>query len=110
MKWIKKKIRKRRKNLKSKLSTYILDEDRNINSDVSSIKKMVKGYMNKTKQLRADLFDNMGKKAIGMTKNVTENEMEDFKYQLRDWITKSGELDISNSFETIIDAVIEKKY
>ena len=96
--------------MKSKLGKYILDEERNINSDVSIIKKMVKVYMSKTKQLRADLYDNMGKKAIGMTKNVTENEMEDFKYQLRDWITKTGEVDISNGFETIIDAVIDKKF
>jgi hypothetical protein len=96
--------------LKNKLKDYILDEERNVSSDIASIKKMVKVYMGKTKKLRADLFDSIGKKAISMSNDITENEMEDFKYQLRDWITKTGEIDISNNIEIIIDAIIEKKY
>ena len=96
--------------MKSKLGKYILDEERNVSSDVASIKKMVKGYMVKTKKLRADLFDTIGKKAISMSNDITENEMEDVKYQLRDWITKTGEINISNNLEIIIDAIIDKKY
>jgi hypothetical protein len=96
--------------LKSKLGKYILDEERNVSSDVASIKKMVKGYMVKTKKLRADLFDTIGKKAISMSNDITENEMEDVKYQIYYWVQKMGEESLGHNIEIIIDAIIEKKY
>jgi hypothetical protein len=96
--------------MKSKLGKYMIDEERNTNSDIASIKKMIKGYMGKTKKLRADLFDTIGKKAISMSSDITENEMEDFKYQLKNWIERTGEVDIASNIEIIIDAIIEKKY
>ena len=97
--------------MKSKLEQYILDEERNINSDLSTIKKMVKGYIDKRKKIKGVLFDEIGKKTISMTKTFTENEIEDFKYQIINWMSKmGGETDLTGNIEALIDVIIEKKY
>lgn len=95
-----------------KLSAY-LNEERNINSEVATIKKLVKSYIKDRKDLTAKLYDEIGSKTIKMAKNLTENEMEDYMYSLKNWLdtkTINSEPDIVSDIETIINAVIEKYY
>jgi len=97
--------------MKHKLEHYILNEkDRNINSDIAIIKKSIKSYIDKRKKLRASLYDEIGKKAISLSKSVTENEMENFKYEITIWMNGIGENDMGYNIESLIDAIIEKCY
>jgi len=98
--------------MSNRLQRYLYEE-RNIDSDLSDIKKFIKGYMDKRKKLKADMYDNVGKKVINMTKSLDSNEIENFKYMVTNWINDRSKIDeegLSSDIETIIDAVIEKYY
>jgi hypothetical protein len=93
-----------------KLSKYIREE-RNIKSDLSEVKSSITDKMKKISNLKIDMYEEIGKKAISMTKSIEENEMEDFKYTLLQWIEKKyKDNNMLIDVEDIINAVIEKYY
>jgi hypothetical protein len=93
-----------------KLSKYIREE-RNIKSDLSEVKSTITDKMKKISNLKIDMYEEIGKKAISMTKSIEENEMEDFKYTLLQWIEKKyKDNNMLIDVEDIINAVIEKYY
>jgi hypothetical protein len=95
----------------TKLTQY-LNEGRNVKSDMSEIKKMIKSNMKKISAIKSQMYEDIGKKFIAMTKSLEEGEIEDLKYTISNWTdeTYSDLPGLSADINTIVDAIIRKYY